>query len=430
MLLPTVGSCRMKIQRPRGTRDFGPAEMAQRRAVEGRLREVAERFGFREIATPIFEHLELFTTKSGPTIVDEMYTFKDKSGRRLALRPELTAPVMRFYVNELSKLPKPLKLYYTGPCFRYERPQAGRYREHYQFGAELVGARTPETDAEIIALAVTAVRGAGLRGLTVRVGHVGILRSLLAVHQLKPKAIAECLHLLDKREAAKLAAFFRAHRLPATFRQEVDRIVHLRGPPSVLSTLPSDEASGYLREMFETLGALGVEGVEVDLGVVRGLDYYTGIVFEIDAEGLGAEKQVTGGGSYTLSELFGGEPVFSTGFAIGIDRVLLSLAAQGELPGPPPVQAYVVPVNDAQRGEAFRLVSELRAAGIAADVDLMRRSLSKALGYAGDSGARYALILGPSELAAGAVNVRDLSSGRQELIPRGALAGRLRGTAV
>lgn len=420
----------MRIQRPRGTRDFGPEEMAQRRGVEARLRGVAQRFGFREIATPIFEHAELFTAKSGPGIIEEMYAFKDKSGRRLALRPELTAPVMRFYVNDLSKLPKPLKLYYTGPCFRYERPQAGRFREHYQFGAELVGARTPETDAEVIALAVTALREAGLRGLTVRVGHVGILRGLLAAHKLKPAAIGECLHLLDKRETAKLAAFVRSHRLPGALREEIERIVRLRGPPSVLTEAPAGEAVDFLREVFAALGAFGIEGVEADLGVVRGLDYYTGMVFEIDAEGLGAEKQVTGGGSYALSELFGGEPVFSTGFAIGIDRVVLSLAAQGMLPAPEALQAYVIPVSEAQRAEAFRLTSELRAAGISADVDLMRRSLSKALAYAGDSGARFALLLGPTEIAAGAVNVRDLSTGHQELVPRRALAGRLRASGA
>ena len=172
------------IQRPRGTRDFTPEECKQRRQVENTLRECARLFGFEEIATPTFETEELFTERSGEGIIEQMYTFKDKKGRKLVLRPEITAAVMRFYYNELKMRPKPLKLCYFANCFRYERPQAGRYREFWQFGTELIGPTGPEADAEIIALAITALRQTGLKNFTVRIGHLGILRSMLAKNEL------------------------------------------------------------------------------------------------------------------------------------------------------------------------------------------------------------------------------------------------------
>ncbi|HDS59631.1 MAG TPA: histidine--tRNA ligase, partial [Thermoplasmatales archaeon] len=167
------------IGKPRGTRDFTPEEMERRRRVETALREVFRRYGYREVATPTMEHLELFTLKSGEAIVEETYAFTDKSGRELALRPELTAPVMRFYVEQMQMEPKPLKLLYFGNCFRYDRPQAGRYREFWQMGCELIGTRTPEALAELIALAYHALRGAGLEDILLRVGDLAPLRALL-----------------------------------------------------------------------------------------------------------------------------------------------------------------------------------------------------------------------------------------------------------
>src|SRR3989442_9334108 len=186
----------MPIERPRGTNDYGPEEMARRRAVEGILRDAAHRFGFREVSTPTIEHLDLFTTKSGPGIVNELYAFKDKGGRDLALRPEFTASIVRFYLSELRNLPKPIKVYSVGNVFRYEEPQKGRYREFTQFNAEIIGAPALQGDAEVVALAIECLRSVGVRDVRVRIGHIGMLRSFL---KLPPEDQGKVRHRPAKR---------------------------------------------------------------------------------------------------------------------------------------------------------------------------------------------------------------------------------------
>jgi histidyl-tRNA synthetase len=404
------------IQRPRGTRDFGPTEMAGRRHVEQRMRDVCSRFGFGEVVTPTFESSELFKLRSGQSVVEEMYAFKDKGGREIALRPEITASVIRFFVNDMSTMPKPLKLYYVGNCFRYENPQSGRYREFFQLGAELVGAKNPETDAEVIALAVACIRSSGLEDFKVRVGHIGVLKSLVREEVEDPEAAADILRMIDKEDFDSLSDLFDARTLSRKLLDRIMTMAETRGGTEVLDALDGSESAGYLKEVFRVLELYGVDDCEVDLGIVRGLDYYTGMVFEVDAPRLGAEKQILGGGSYTLSELFGGEPVFSTGFAIGLDRVMLALAAEKSLPEMPLLDVYVMPVGDEMRKYAFALVAKMRAHGLRADVDLMRRSMSKNLKYAASAGARYAVIVGKSEMAERAVTVRDMSSGEQRKV--------------
>ena len=404
------------IQRPRGTRDFGPAEMAGRRHVEQRMRDVCSRFGFGEVVTPTFESSELFKLRSGQSVVEEMYAFKDKGGREIALRPEITASVIRFFVNDMSTMPKPLKLYYFGNCFRYENPQSGRYREFFQLGAELVGAKNPETDAEVIALAVACIRSSGLEDFKVRVGHIGVLKSLVREEVEDPEAAADILRMIDKEDFDSLSDLFDARTLSRKLLDRIMTMAETRGGTEVLDALGGSESAVYLKEVFRVLELYGVDDCEVDLGIVRGLDYYTGMVFEVDAPRLGAEKQILGGGSYTLSELFGGEPVFSTGFAIGLDRVMLALAAEKSLPEMPLLDVYVMPVGDEMRKYAFALVAKMRAHGLRADVDLMRRSMSKNLKYAASAGARYAVIVGKSEMAERAVTVRDMSSGEQRKV--------------
>lgn len=409
------------IQRPRGTRDFGPDEMETRRHLERLMRAEAETFGFREISTPIFEHAELFTIKSGPNILDEMYAFEDKGGRSITLRPELTAPFVRFFVNDLTDAPRPLKVYYVGPCFRYERPQSGRFREFYQFGAELVGAQNPESDAEVIALAASIMKKGGLRDYRIRVGHIGILRKKLKDAGVKQDLVPSILQKLDKKLYGEAAPVMESSGMGAEAIEEIFRITRIAGPSSVLEDLEG-EARDYLMSVFEFLNAGSVRNVEADLGVIRGLDYYTGIVFEIDAPRLGAEKQVCGGGSYSLSELFGGDRVFSTGFAIGFDRTLMALQEEGFSAPLRSVRAYVIPVSEDTRMKAFEVTSMLRSSGIAADVDLMRRSLAKNLKYANAIQAEKAVIVGRKELSDGAVLVRDMKSGDQAIISLASLA--------
>lgn len=407
---------RAMIQRPRGTRDFGPAEMAKRRKVEGAMRGVCARFGFGEVVTPTFEHAELFTLRSGPGIIEEMYVFRDKGDREMALRPEITASVMRFFVNEFSTQPRPLKLYYVGNCFRYENPQSGRYREFFQLGAELIGSKNPETDAEVIALAVNCIRAAGLEDFSVRIGHIGILKSLVREEIKDEKTAADVLRLLDKEDFDAMGDLFDARALPRKLFDKITAYADLKGDVTILNNIEPSEATDYLKEVFEVLKIYGLEDCKVDLGIVRGLDYYTGMVFEIDAPKLGAEKQVLGGGSYTLSELFGGEPVFSTGFAIGLDRIMLAAEAERPIEVPPPLDAFVVPASEDMRKYALGIVARLRSQGLRADVDLMRRTLSKNLKYAATTGARFAIIVGKEEMAKRMVVLRDMKSGKQRTV--------------
>ncbi|MFP4170274.1 MAG: histidine--tRNA ligase [Methanomassiliicoccales archaeon] len=414
------------IKRPRGTRDFGPEEMERRRRLEFIMRETARTFGFREVATPIFEHTELFTIRSGPNIVEEIYAFQDKGGREIALRPELTAPVIRFFVNEFTNHSRPLKLFYMGPCFRYERPQSGRYREFYQFGVEIIGNQNPETDAEVIALAVRIMESIGLEDFQVKVGHIGILRDRLALAGIDQEEASPILQKLDKKLYDEARPLMEKAGMGEEDIEEVFRITRLSGAPEELEWEMEGESIQYLREVFDTLALHGVEGVQADLGVVRGLDYYTGVVFEVEAPRLGAEKQVAGGGSYSLSELFGGERVFSTGFAIGFDRVQLALEKEGEDFLPSTLDAFVVPVSDETRSTAFQVVSRLRSAGVRADVDLMRRSMGKNLKFADSVCAKYAIIVGPKELEEGSVTVRDMETGDQSLVRMEELVDHLR----
>ena len=404
------------IQRPRGTRDFGPAEMHRRRKAEQAMREVCHRFGFGEVVTPTFEHSELFKLRSGPQVVDEMYVFKDKGDREMALRPEITASVMRYFVNELSTSPRPLKLYYVGNCFRYENPQSGRYREFFQLGAELIGNKNPETDAEVIALAVGCIHAVGLENIVVRIGHIGILKSLVQTEVKDPAAAADILRMIDKEDFDALGEMFDARGLPRTLFDKITAIAEIKGEVEQLNNLEQSEITSYTREIFEALKVYGIEECQLDLGIVRGLDYYTGMVFEIDAPNLGAEKQVLGGGSYTLSELFGGEPVFSTGFAIGIDRVMLALEKERTSQPYVPLDAFVIPAKDDMRKYALGIVARLRSQGLRADVDLMRRTLSKNLKYASSVGARYAVIVGRGEMEKRSVTLRDMKSGEQKIV--------------
>ncbi len=252
------------IQRPRGTRDFTPEEMEVRRALEGVMRKQAGLFGFREIATPIFEHTELFTIRSGPNVIDEMYTFKDKGGRDIALRPELTAPAMRFFVNELTNYPRPLKMFYFGQCFRYERPQSGRYREFFQFGAELIGNPGPESDAEVIALSASIIRSIGLRDYRIRIGHIGVLKDLLASSGISGEAAQPILQKLDKKEFEEA----RTSMVQAGMdRSSIEKVIDITGTIGSIEVLEKvdGDAKEHLHEIFDILSDYGFNNVQFDL---------------------------------------------------------------------------------------------------------------------------------------------------------------------
>lgn len=403
------------IQCPRGTRDFLPDVMEKRRFYENVLRNTAHTFGFGEVETPIFEDAELFILRSGPNVLNELYAFKDKGDRELALRPEMTAPTIRLFVNNMSNMPKPIKVFYFGQCFRYERPQSGRYREFFQFGAEVIGSATPETDAEIIAMANSMIENLGLKNYKLRIGHIGVLRQKIKDAGVPQERTAEVLQKLDKKLYDEAEPLLKDMGVAEDVMKDIFRLTETVGDVSVLENVPG-EAGDYLREVVSYLDAMGVDNVSIDLGVVRGLDYYTGMVFEAEAPVLGAEKQICGGGSYTLSELFGGEKVFSTGFAIGFDRILLAMEKEEIKYEPLGTDVYVLSVSDDVRKKSFEIAALLRKAGISADIDIMGRKMAKAMKYASSVNAKYAIIVGAKELEDESVTFRDMSSGEQKVV--------------
>jgi len=368
------------------------------------MRGTAEHWGYEEVKTPTFEHTELFTIKSGEAIVDELYTFKDKGGRDIALRPELTAPVLRMYVNEMSVSPKPIRLYYFENCFRYERPQKGRFREFWQFGVELIGSDRAEAEAEAIALAAAMVSDIGIEA-DLRIGHLGVVRGLL--QDLDAQVQAEAMRLMDKKDIEGLGALLSdqpdlRERLPALLDADIDEARSI-----------TDDAQP-LEELQATLSMLDHYGTryEVDFGIVRGLDYYTGMVFEMYAAGLGAQNQICGGGTYRLAQLFGGSETPSCGFGIGFDRVLEVCGI--EPPHEPRVAVVYLP--DVV-GDAIRVASRLRDdASVRTTIDISGRKFGQQLKHADAIGADYAVIVGAKEVEAGMVTLRDMRTGEQEMI--------------
>ncbi len=414
------------IQCPRGTRDFLPDDMEKRRFYENKLRHTAQTFGFREIETPIFEDAELFILRSGPNVLNELYAFKDKGDRELALRPEMTAPSIRMFVNSMSNDPKPIKIFYFGQCFRYERPQSGRYREFFQFGAELIGSATPETDAEVICLAAAMIKNFGIENYKVHIGHIGVLREAIANAGVPKERTAEVLQKLDKKLYDEARPLLESMNVASNVIDEIFTLTETVGGTEVLSKVPGD-AGDYLRQVTDCMHAMGVDNYDIDLGVVRGLDYYTGMVFEVEAPALGAEKQICGGGSYTLSELFGGEKVFSTGFAIGFDRILLAMEKEGHVYEPKGIDAYVLSVTDDMRLKAAEIVSMLRREDISADIDIMGRKMQKAMKYASSVRSKYAVIVGAKEMEEESVTLRDMTSGEQSVVKISELCSKIKG---
>ena len=399
----------MELQKPRGTRDFLPEEMLKRRYVENKLREVAKRWGYGEIKTPTFEHIELFTLKSGDGILGEIYNFKDKGDREIALRPELTAPVVRMYVEELQRSPKPLKFFYFDNCFRYERPQKGRFREFFQFGVEIIGSARPESDAEVIALAAQMLTSAGVKG-DLHIGHIGILRALLK--DIQPEYQGKIMRLVDKKDDKGLEDFLDQINAPDDIRGKLFRLIGLHGENAMheAQELVGDiEALTQFKALLELLDVYGIE-YQVDLGIARGLDYYTGMVFEIYCEGLGAQNQVCGGGSYRLAQLFGGEDTPSTGYAIGFDRIMEICEAKPVVP-----KSIVVVSFEDTRKEAIIIVQKLRM-HITTYLDVMGRKFKDQIAYANTIGASHVVIVGKNELDAGKVALKDMSTGEQELL--------------
>ncbi len=399
----------MKINRPRGTRDFLPEVTAHRRHVENKMREVVKNWGYNEIITPTFESLDLFTLKSGDGIIGELYNFTDKGDREMTLRPELTAPVMRMYVNEMQATQKPLKLFYFENCFRYERPQKGRFREFWQFGVEVIGSKMADADAEVIALATNMLGSAGIKG-DLRVGHLAIIRHVLSV--LETEQQSQIMRLVDKKDDTGLDDYLEQINAPADLRRNLLELICLTGNDAVEKArdIIGEIPEYYIfKELLTLLDAYGIN-YNVDFGIARGLDYYTGMVFEIYAEGLGAQNQVCGGGSYNLIKLFGGGDVQSTGFGIGFDRIMEICEVKADEP-----KKVVVVSTDSTRLDAIKIANELRRVA-PVHLDIMKRNFKAQMSHANYIGADYTVIVGERELEVGKVTLKDMVSGEQSLL--------------
>ena len=408
-------------QVPRGTRDFTPDEMKKRRYVEEYMKTTFTSFGYGEIQTPTFENLELFTVKSGDSIIDEIYDFSDKGGRKLALRPELTAPVIRFYVEKLQVEPKPLKLFYFGNCFRYDRPQKGRYREFQQAGCEIIGAATSEAYAELIALAYNLLENVGLKNITLNIGNLNIINSMFTKIKLSEEVKKELLPLIDKSQFEEVYTLLCNENVSEKNANMFIEILQTSNINKINDFIKEDSSAteeiSNLKEILHLLkNSFKISNYQIKMSIVRGLDYYKGLVFEIDAPVLGAEKQLCGGGAYELISLFGGRDTPTAGFAIGFDRTILALEAEQFVFPVPKTDVYIIPVNEDTIGKSIELAQQLRKEGVITEVDLLRRGVGKSLKHANSKNCEKAIIIGPKELEKESVTFRDMKTGDQQLI--------------
>jgi len=408
-------------QVPRGTRDFTPDEMKKRRYVEENMKKTFFSFGYNEIQTPTFENLELFTAKSGDSIIDEIYNFSDKGERKLALRPELTAPVIRFYVEKLQMEPKPLKLFYFGNCFRYDRPQKGRYREFQQAGCEIIGADTPEAYAELIALAHNLLENVGLKNITLNIGNLNIINSMFTKIKISSEVKKELLPLIDKSQFEEVHTVLCNENISEENANLFIEILQTSDINKIndfikKDTSATEELSNLVKILNLLKNSFKISNYQIKMSIVRGLDYYKGIVFEIDAPVLGAEKQICGGGAYELIGLFGGRESPTAGFAIGFDRTILALEAEKFVFPLPKTDVYIIPVNEETIEQSIELAQKLRKEGIITEIDLLHRGVGKSLKHANSKNSEKAIIIGPKELEKDSVTLRDMKTGDQQLI--------------
>lgn len=396
---------------PKGTKDMLPADAYKWHYVENKARETAALFGFHEIRTPMFEHTELFLRGVGETtdiVTKEMYTFNDKGNRSMTLRPEGTAGVARAFIeNGLAQEIMPMKAYYLASVFRYERPQNGRLREHHQFGVELFGSECAAADVEVISLAYTFLKSAGLTELTLNINSIGCPECRAKYNAALKKYIGDN---LDKMCAQCRDRFDRNPLRILDCKEEKCKAV-TAGAPRILDYL-CDDCAKHFEEVKRRLSALKIPYV-VNAGIVRGLDYYTRTVFEFISDAIGAQGTVCGGGRYNnLVEEVGGKPTPAVGFGLGLERLLMVLENTGKLNAPEErSDLYVASMGERAGKYVPVLAAQLRAQGVRTEFDISARGLKAQMKYADKSGARYVVVIGDDELDAGKVSVKDMASG-------------------
>jgi len=416
----------------RGMRDLLPEDAEKMRYVEQVSRDVSKLYGYDEIITPVLESYELLAAKTSEEIRERMYKFKDLGGRMVALRPEFTASVARLVANKLRNAPKPIRLFSVGSLYRYDEPQYGRFREFWQANYELFGSVRPEADTEILLLTNDLLSRLGLKNYRFKVGHTGILREILNQEGLDESKQNDIRQLMDKKNWEDALSLARELGVSQKGLSTLERLFETRGEDAfeviehIRDTVKEYggalEAVENLREILELVNSSGAKlEVMVEAGFARGLEYYTGMIFEIYIPGL--DIALGGGGRYDkLIELFGGEPIPAVGVAQGIDRIVLALQKQGvETKAKRKPNVAVIAIKDECMAKAIELAQTLRKAGLPVEVGVMGRSVSKALTDADRRGAAYAVIVGPKELEQGKVVLREMMKNEQQTVELGNL---------
>jgi histidyl-tRNA synthetase len=407
----------MSYKAPKGTNDVLPGQSHAWRSLENEFAALASLYGYQEIRTPAFEETELFTRSSGETseiVTKQMYTFLDKKGRSLTLKPEGTAPAVRaFLEHQLGQQGSPTRLWYQTQIFRYEQPQFLRYRQAHQLGLELFGSLSPEADAEIIEVTCRFFEQIGIPSLCVRLNSIGRVATRARYGEEIARYAAAWLSDQDEETRARVS------RNPL-------RLLDSKDPAAKQALSGVAPITGFLEEESQThfdavrraLDRLQIP-YEVDPMIVRGLDYYNDTVFEVQSSALGAQNSVCGGGRYDgLVRGLGGPDVAAVGVGIGVERALYVQSQVGHAPNKPRLDVFVVSATESARDAAIALASELRRAGVSASFDLDHRVLKSQLKQADRARARRAAIIGDDELAANTVTVRDLDTGEQKAVPR------------
>lgn len=403
----------MLTTRPRGTNDILPGEVARWQFLESVLRQVSSQYGYQEIRTPVFEHTELFQRGVGETtdiVEKEMYTFIDRGERSLTLRPENTAPAVRAFVeNKLYAGPQPTKLYYLGPMFRYDRPQAGRYRQFHQYGVEVLGSPDPSVDAEVIAMAMDIYQRLGLKNLIVELNSVGCAKCRPVYRQ----ALQDYLGARKDQLCSTCRGRFEKNPM-RILDCKVESCRELSHDAPVITGSLCQDCRTHFAKVQECLTAFDVP-YHLEPRLVRGLDYYVQTAFEIVAQGIGAQSSVGGGGRYDgLIEQVGGPPMPGIGYALGLERILLVMQQQGiQLQGADQVQVYLAAVGDQARLRGAVLAQQLRKQGLIVERDYLERSLKAQLKTADRCQAVYTLILGEDELTNNEIVLRKMSDSSQ-----------------
>jgi histidyl-tRNA synthetase len=399
-----------KFQAPKGVSEYYPPNSDQYEFVRDKLINSAKLAGYSLIELPVFEDTEVFTRGVGEStdvVSKEMYTFEDRGGRSITLRPEGTAGVMRAVIeHNLDRGQLPVKLFYTGPFFRAERPQAGRYRQFYQVGIEAIGYNDPEIDVEVIAVADSAFRALGLKQYKLNITSLGDSSSR-AAHRTELVKFISTLKLDEETIARSKLNPLRL------FDDKRDEIKQAMAKAPLLLDFLNSESKSHFEEVKRLLAEIDIE-YTINPRMVRGLDYYTGTTFEFDHALLGAQSGIGGGGRYDgLMNSLGGSDVSGIGFGLGVDRILMAALAENSLPAElNQIKLFIVPITEQGKNEGFKLLSQLRAAGITCDMAYGDRGLKGGMKAADKSGASYSLVIGDDEISNGKCDLKLMSNGQ------------------